>query len=218
MRRPAIIFDLDGTLLDSLDDIATAANRALAQRGHPTHTTAAIRGFIGDGIENLVRRALPNTHRQPDEIEATVAAMIAAYATSDFARTQPYPGINQLIAELTRRQLPLAVLSNKNDDFVVQLTQLRFADHFTIARGARPGVPKKPHPQAALELAQQLGVPAQACVFVGDTAVDIETAHAAKMYPVGVSWGFRPRAELQAARASVIIDQPGELLGLLSKL
>ncbi len=212
MPLKAVLFDLDGTLVDSLADIAGSMNRTLVRRGHPPHRVEAYRGFIGEGVEHLVRRALPGA--SPDELAQVLAAYRADYLEHLFDGSPPYPGIPELLQALRARGVPLAVLSNKAEPATVKLAEGLFPGLFAQVRGERPGTPKKPDPTAALALAAALGVAPADCAFVGDTAIDMKTARAAGMVPVGVAWGFRPE-ELVPHGAAHVLSHPRELLALL---
>jgi len=217
MHAPrALIFDLDGTLLDSLEDLADAMNHVLGAAGLPTHAVAAYRYFVGDGIEMLVRRALPEGAADDATVARTVAAMGEEYDRRATRKTRPYPGIPELLDALFARGLPVAILSNKPHEATRQVVERllpRWA--FAAVRGARPEVPKKPHPAGALELASHLGVPPQDFLYLGDTGTDMRTARGAGMRAVGVLWGFRPAEELTAAGAEALVAAPGDLLPLL---
>ena len=205
-RRPtweAIIFDLDGTLLDTLADIGCAVNDALARFGCPPHSLDAYRYLVGDGVATLFERALP-----PDRVDATtvhqcMAAFREEYERQWNVRTRPYPGIEELLDELAERPIPLAVLSNKPHEFTQRCVQHYLSQwKFHAVFGQRDGVPRKPDPAAAREIAGLLRVDAARCLYVGDTAVDMHTARNAGMRPVGVLWGFRLRDELESAGPS----------------
>lgn len=213
MTIRGVIFDLDGTLLDSLGDIGGAMNDALAARGWPTHPLSAYLRFVGDGVEMLARRAAP---QGTDDIGKLVDEYRALYAARMERETKPYPGITAMLDALQARGLELAVLSNKRDDFTVelvrrQLSKWRFAD----VRGERREVPRKPDPTAALQLAAVMKLKPQEIAFVGDTPIDVKTAVGAGMLPVAVLWGFRTREELTAAGAKHVIERPEQLLTLL---
>ncbi|MFO0950615.1 MAG: HAD family hydrolase [Isosphaeraceae bacterium] len=216
----AILFDLDGTLLDTLDDIADAANAVLEAGGFPTHPTADFRRFIGEGVAVLFRRALPQgaADAEPELVARCVARFQVEYGERWHVKSRPYDGIPELLDALTARGLTLGLLSNKPDDFT-----RRYGEHylarwpFRVVLGAREGVPRKPDPTSALEVAARLGLPPAAIVYVGDSAVDVETAVRSGMIPVGVSWGFRPVEELRAAGARMILDRPHDLLGWLER-
>jgi phosphoglycolate phosphatase len=214
----AFLFDLDGTLLDSLVDIADAMNDALAEANWPTHPLALYRESVGEGVEALARRVAPPAVAEGDPRRVALTARYQAIYAGRLTRaTKPYPGVPELVAALRGRGLPLGVLSNKPDAATRLLVDTFFeAGSFAAVRGQRPGVPRKPDPSAALALAAELGVPPAEVAFVGDTAVDMRTARAAGMVAVGVSWGFRP-GELREAGAELIVDAPSALASLASK-
>ena len=214
MRLRAVLFDLDGTLVDSLGDIATAMNHALARHGLPPHPEAAYLRFVGEGVAKLAERA---TGGAPPELQGQVLATYHAYYEDHlFDRTRAYPGVEDALVELAADGVRLGVLSNKSDDFVKRLAaRLLPRVTFTAMYGERPGIPRKPDPTAALALAAELGVALDACGFVGDTSVDMDTARAAGMYGVGVTWGFRTAEELHAHGARAVVSSAGELLAAL---
>jgi phosphoglycolate phosphatase len=215
MRPKAIIFDFDGTLLDSIDDLADSMNRALAEREMPEHPTNSYRYFVGDGMENLARRAAP-AGTPPAAVRELVRRMGEIYACGWANKTRPYPDIPPLLEELRRRRLALSILSNKPDPFTRIMASHYFGDAlFAAVLGARDGEPKKPDPAGALEIARLLAVPPEEFLYLGDTDTDMRTGRAAGMRTVGVSWGFRPAGELAAAGAQTIIDSPMEALSLL---
>ena len=216
MSYAAVLFDLDGTLLDTLEDLADSMNAVLQAEGHAVHPIDAYRYFVGDGIENLVRRALPETSRDATTVTRGKEAMDAEYHQRWNAKTKPYPGIPKLLDELTRRQLPIAILSNKPEPFALLTVNALLANWtFTPIRGARPDTPHKPDPTSALAIAEELGLPPSSCLYVGDTDTAMKTAIAADMYALGATWGFRPGEELLQSGAQVLIDKPLELLDLL---
>ncbi len=219
MRYRAVIFDLDGTLLDTLDDLATAANRVLAAMDMPVHPVDAYRYFVGDGVRTLMERVLPESARCPEKVDEVVAAFQTEYAKNWDDRTMPYPGVAEMLDRLTAEGLKLSILSNKPDAFT-QLCVQRLLPQwiFHPLLGQRPGVPKKPDPAAALEIARLLGVSPVHVLYVGDTATDMQTACTAGMDSVGVLWGFRTAAELQAAGATHVISHPDKLLPIISSL
>jgi phosphoglycolate phosphatase len=208
-----VIFDLDGTLVDSLGDIAAAMNRTLAARGFPTHPLDAYRSFVGDGVQKLAERALPKEAQ--GERTSLVAAYEADYAEHLLESSVPYPGIPELLDALSARGLPMAVLSNKPEAPTRRLVAALFGRwKFREVTGERPGVPRKPDPTAALQLARAMDVPAMDIAFIGDTLVDVSCARAAGMRPLGVLWGFR--AQEVAASGVTTVRHPEELLPLLS--
>ena len=215
-RYQAVIFDLDGTLLDSLADIAVAMNRVLAALDLPQHPRADYRFMVGEGMATLVKRALPPERRGPADQERALAAMREEYGRNWRNLTLPYPQIPEMLTALKRRGLPLAVLSNKPEEFTILAVKELLADHqFAIIRGARPDTPRKPDPGGAIALARQLKLPAEKILYVGDSGIDMQTAKGAGMFAVGVLWGFRPAEELQADGADTLIATPLELLPLL---
>ena len=216
MRYKAILFDLDGTLLDTLEDLATAANRALGTLGLPAHPTDAYRVFVGDGLRTLAERILPGEQRSAAQVDALVVAFEREYSRTWNERTAPYAGVPEMLDRLTAGGYRLSVLSNKPDAFT-RLCVEQLLPHWTFAPlyGQRPGVPRKPDPAAALAIAVELGLDPAEVLYLGDTATDMHTARAAGMAAVGVLWGFRTADELRAAGARHLIAHPGELAPLL---
>ena len=216
MRYKAILFDLDGTLLDTLEDLATAANRALGTLGLPAHPTDAYRVFVGDGLRTLAERILPGEQRSAAQVDALVATFEREYSRTWNERTAPYAGVPEMLDRLTGDGYRMSVLSNKPDAFT-RLCVEQLLPHWTFAPlyGQRPGVPKKPDPAAALAIAAELGLDPAEVLYLGDTATDMHTARAAGMAAVGVLWGFRTADELRAAGARHLITHPGELAPLL---
>lgn len=209
----AVVFDLDGTLLDTLADLGESSNAALARLGFPTHPLEAYRTFVGDGVNVLIQRILPESHRDAGTVARGVEAFREVYGENWNNRTRPYAGIVEMLDELTARKIPMAVLSNKPHDFTVQCVEEFLPDHhFAVVLGHQQGRPTKPDPDGALEIARQLQLPPAEIAFLGDTSVDMQTACNAGMYPIGASWGFRSVEELQAHGAKVIISRPEELL------
>ena len=210
----AVLFDLDGTLLDTLADIAAAANTALERVGCSTHPLPFFRTAVGDGVEALMRRSLP-----PGSSDVLVAQAMTelrgAYGDHELAR--PYEGIPELLAELKGRGMTLAVLSNKPHELTGVVVPRFFGSSFVWVQGAREGIPLKPDPEAALAAARELEIPAERWAYVGDTNTDMHTGKAAGMFTVGVTWGFRDEPELREAGADAIIHHPGELDALLGR-
>lgn len=213
MTPRALIFDLDGTLADTVEDIAAAVNRALVHHGAAPHPLSAFRDFVGAGAENLLARALGEGSPLP--LAEVLATYREFYAEEMFSRSRPFPGVEALLEALLSCGHALAVLSNKPHPATVRMVEGLFG-RFRLEPvfGERPGVPRKPDPRAALEIAARLHCPPEACLFVGDTGIDMETATRAGMVPVGVTWGFRPE-ELQAAGARHLVDTPQDILRLL---
>jgi phosphoglycolate phosphatase len=216
MRFDGVLFDLDGTLVDTLEDLADAMNRVLDGERLPGHGYAEYQRMIGHGIHQLVSDALPADRRDEPTIARCFARMMADYGEHSLIKTHPYDGVAELLSALKAAGLKLAVLSNKADEPTQRIAAALFADgHFDTVAGARPDVPLKPDPAGALLAAASLGLEPSRIVYVGDSPTDMRTALAAGMTPVGVSWGFRTREELVEAGASTVLDEPLELLRLI---
>jgi phosphoglycolate phosphatase len=216
MRYDAVLFDLDGTLLDTLEDIADAANTVLTAHGFPTHPVPSYRGFVGDGVEMLVVRMLPEGRKDRATIEACLSEYRDAYRRCWNVKTQPYAGVADMLDALTARHLKMAVLSNKPDDFTKQCVKTMLGRwRFAPVVGQLPGVPRKPDPTGAERVARKLRVPAARILYLGDSGVDMQTAVGAHMFPVGALWGFRSREELLAHGAAGLAERPGDLLAFL---
>lgn len=216
MRFKAALFDMDGTLLDTLAGIADSMNAVLADFGYPRHQLEAYKYFVGNGMDVLVERALPALARTEQRIAQGVGAMRADYRTRWRRTTTVYQGIPELLTALDRAGLKLAVLSNKSDDFTREMAQeLLSAWPFEVVLGARPQVPKKPDPSTAIEIAERMQLAPRDFLYLGDTAVDMTTAIGAGMYPIGALWGFRGAAELLEAGARMLIAQPTDLIAWL---
>lgn len=217
MTYRAVLFDLDGTLLDSLADLAAAMNTVLTAHGFAAHPVDAYRYYVGDGIETMVRRALPPGQHQEQTLDDCVQALRTEYGRCWHTETKPYPGVTDLLTALAEHHIPMAILSNKPDDFTRKMvTTLLPSWQFAHVFGVRPGIPKKPNPQAAIAIAEQMGISATDFLYLGDTNTDMLTANGAGMHAVGVTWGFRTRKELEESGARTIIDSPPELVPLLS--
>jgi len=213
----AILFDLDGTLLDTLADIAGAANAGLKQLGFPAHPIESYRRFVGDGAGCLARRALPENHQDEKTVERCREIIAAEYAKCWADNTRPYSGVAELLAELHKRGIPMAVLSNKPHDATRTVVEGYFPDHyFQIVRGSLPSVPIKPNPAGALQIAEELDILPGRFVYIGDTDTDMRTAVAAGMFPAGALWGFRTAEELVENGAKVLLNTPEEVLELFN--
>ncbi len=212
----AVLFDLDGTLLDTLEDLADSMNAALVNLGQQTHPIDAYRFFIGDGMDKLVERVLPTTMRDAHTCAQLKAGMEEEYSRRWNAKSRPYPGVPDLLSGLAQRAVPMVVLSNKPEPFTVKaVAELLPQWNFSIVRGARPNVPTKPDPTAAVEIATALGIAPANFLYLGDTNTDMQTAQGAGMYALGAAWGFRPGEELVQSGARRLLQTPGELLDLL---
>ena len=216
-KYKAVLFDLDGTLLNTIDDLADAMNQALATCGLPTHSAQACKRFVGDGVANFVLRAMPADRRGDPALTARIEELYrAAYAKNWHHRTRPYEGIPQMLDTLTARGIAMGVCSNKPDDFTkLTVGKLLGQWRFGAVIGHRDGYPHKPDPTVALQIASQLHLAPAEFIYLGDTGTDMKTAIAAGMFPVGALWGFRDAAELTAGGAKVLLPRPEELLNLL---
>jgi phosphoglycolate phosphatase len=212
----AILFDLDGTLLNTLEDMGNALNRVLSSQGFPPHPIDAYRYFVGDGVVMLVTRALPKDRRDKETLRSCLEAYRADYNRTWNVKTKPYDGIAEMLDALTARGLRVAVLSNKPHEFTRRcVIELLPNWNFDVVFGQRDGVPLKPDPTAALEIAHTLGILPADFLCLGDGAGDMQMAIAAGMFPLGATWGYRTAQELRASGARVLIERPIEVLGLL---
>lgn len=210
----AVLFDLDGTLLDTLDDLCDAVNVALTEHGYPARTREEVRLFVGNGVEMLLRRALPAGTPDARVFEA-LASFRADYNRRNRNRTCPYPGIPALLAALRAAGVAVGVVSNKYDAAVRELCDYYFPSLVDISVGERAGVAKKPAPDSLLFAMEQLGVGADETVYVGDSEVDVETARAAGMPCISVLWGLRDREVIARAGATTFAATVEELSALL---
>ncbi|PKL17169.1 MAG: HAD family hydrolase [Spirochaetae bacterium HGW-Spirochaetae-5] len=211
----AVVFDLDGTLLDTIDDLGNSMNTVLASMGYPIHTIPEYKYFIGKGLRNLVTSVLPAEARDDKTIEHCLDKMFQEYGGRWGEMTLPYPGISELLDELTSRGIRLAILSNKAHLITMKVFD-KYLSRWTFDAvfGERPGIPRKPDPTAALEIIEMLQIPAEQIVYLGDSGSDMETANSAGMYAVGALWGFRNAEELMEHGAKLMIQSPEELLKL----
>ncbi|MFW5813273.1 MAG: HAD family hydrolase [Fibrobacterota bacterium] len=210
MKYKAVMFDLDGTLLDTIEDLAESMNSVLQRLGYPGHPIDNYRYFVGDGMVKLARRALPVEDERV--VSTCVDFMKEEYGRRWDLKTRPYPGIIGVLDELKRRELVLTVFSNKPDEFTRMVVSHYFGDdRFTMVMGAKL-FPPKPDPAGALHISEQVGVEPGGFLYVGDTNTDMRTAVGAGMYPVGAAWGFRTEQELVESGAGSIVRFPGELL------
>lgn len=216
MKFQAVIFDLDGTLLDTVEDIGDAANRVLSGIGFPIHPISSYRQFIGEGVKVLFTRALPEGQRNEGLLVACLKEFIEVYSQNYNVKSKPYDGIPELLDALSTRGIKLAILSNKPDSLTQDcVTSLLPNWDFEVVLGQRASVPRKPDPQGALEIAEKLTILPANFLFLGDTPIDMNTALSAGMFSVGAAWGFRPVKELKENGARAVIDKPIELLDLI---
>lgn len=208
------IFDLDGTLVDSLPGIAASLNAALATQGLPTHSASSVRTFIGDGAEMLVRRALTGLEDPP--LDSVLQAFREHYADHWHEGTIPYEGIRELLKSLRARGDILAVLSNKPHSFTTEIVDELFPQTFLLVMGQRPGIPHKPDPAGLWDILRAPEWTATGTVLIGDSVMDIQTAQAAGIDAIAVTWGYHDRAALLLAEPAKIIEHVSELADLLS--
>lgn len=214
--KKAVILDLDGTLADTIADIAGAVNRTLSRRKLPEHDLAAYKLMVGEGFRNLVTKALPEGLRTDDYIESARSEASADYAGRCLERTAPYAGVRELLSALAERGIALAVLSNKPDALTKKCVSGLFpAVAFAAVRGESEAFPRKPDPASALDICERLGIEPREALYLGDTGVDMRTAKAAGMTALGALWGFRGEAELREAGADALLASPEELLHYL---
>ncbi|MBQ7980652.1 MAG: HAD family hydrolase [Oscillospiraceae bacterium] len=209
MKYELAIFDLDGTILNTLDDLADSVNHVLAQHGFPLHTKDEVRMMVGNGILNLIKRALPKGTEQ-GTVEAVFADFNAHYKLHSADKTKPYDGITEMLEQLKANGVKLAVVSNKADYAMQTLCEKYFSGFFDAVAGEKQGVPKKPAPDGVNAILCKLGVERNKSVYIGDSDVDIQTADNAGLTCIAVDWGFRDRALLEKNGAEIIVSSPSE--------
>jgi len=216
VRYAAVVFDLDGTLLDTLEDLADSMNAVLAGRGMPTHPVEAYKTFVGDGMPNLVYRAAPASREDPALHAELLAAAKAEYGRRWANKTRPYDGVGELLDGLSARDCKTAVLSNKPQEFADLCVAKLLADwRFDAVQGVGDHTPPKPDPTGARRVCEALGVRPDQCLYLGDTNTDMRTAVGVGMYPVGAVWGFRTAEELRQTGAKTLAEHPTDVLALL---
>jgi phosphoglycolate phosphatase len=216
MRIQGVVFDLDGTLLNSLRDIAEAANSVLRAHGFPEHPVESYRHFIGEGVAQLCRFLFPPEHCSESMISQYGEQFRAQYEQHWDVHTVTYSGVDELLDELASRSIRMAVLSNKPHSFTMKCVDKYLARHsLTPVLGQREGTPRKPDPAGALEIAEALGIAPDRFLFLGDSRIDMETATRAGMHAIGALWGFREADELTQSGAKVLIERPAALLSVL---
>jgi phosphoglycolate phosphatase len=216
MTYRGIIFDLDGTLANTLTDIAESMNRVLMAHGYPAHGTDEYKLLVGRGLENLVKQALPEHARLQAEISACLADMMEDYERYCLVKTCLYKGVKELIHELGLQKIKLAVFSNKAEPLTKKIVSQLLGDvNFERVMGARPDFPQKPDPAGALAISDQMGITPAETIYLGDSDVDMITATKAGMFAVGALWGFRTGEELRVNGAKLLIDNPMDLLTLI---
>lgn len=215
MKFKGVIFDLDGTLVNSLEDIADAMNAVLQDLNFPTHSYDDYQYFIGSGLRNLVGKSLPETHNDENQIENCLNLMVAIYQNACTNQTKPYNGIVELLDYLISKNMKLSVFSNKSDELTKKIVADLFPNYFETAVGLSIESLKKPNPFEALEICKSLGFKPEEMIFVGDSGIDMQTATNANMHAIGVLWGYRPEKELIANGAKQIINHPLDLISIL---
>jgi len=217
MEIKAVVLDLDGTLLNTLDDIADSANRVLLNVGLPTYPVDRYRYFVGEGLQRLVERIIPDDKRSRDMVDRLIRDFREDYGRNWKVKTALYDGIEEMLDGLQLRGVRLGVLSNKPHEFTVICVREFFGEwEFKAVLGQQEGRPRKPDPAGALEAAGMLGCEPSEVLYVGDTATDMKTARAAGMVPVGALWGFRTEEELRQSGAAYIFNRPPQVLDLVS--
>ena len=210
-----VIFDLDGTLLNTLDDLGDAGNYACRQMGWPEHPIEAYRYFVGNGIEKLVERFTPPQHRTPEQLRAAYEMFMPYYNEHKEDKTVPYDGIPEILLRLKQAGVNIAVLTNKAHHLAGPVMERYFPGVFPFVQGALPGKPTKPDPALLHELMERMGANAEDTIFVGDSNVDIQTAKNGGLIGCGVLWGFRGRDELLAEGADYLVETADQLAELI---
>lgn len=217
MKR-LVIFDLDGTLLNTIEDLGEAANYALEKTGYPTHSIASYPYFVGNGVSKLLQRVLPEDARTEENVNELRKYFIEYYEVHNTDNTKPYPGITELLEQLQDDGVKLAVASNKYDSAVKKLITHYFPQiKWAALEGQKEGVPVKPDPSIVFEILSKCPTKKSDVLYIGDSGVDMETARRACVTSCGVTWGFRPISELMAYHAENIANQPNEIYALVQK-
>lgn len=210
-----VIFDLDGTLLNTLEDLTDSVNWALEKYGYPLHTKDEVRNFVGNGLHKLLERALPKDVPEK-KLEEVFLDFTAHYKENCAIKTRPYPGIMELLEELLRRSFKIAIVSNKGDAAVKELNQFYFDGKIPVAIGERKGVKRKPAKDSVEEALKELSAKKEEAIYVGDSEVDIKTAENAGLFCVSVTWGFKSQEFLKEQGATCLVNTPDEILSLVS--
>ncbi|WP_299047683.1 HAD family hydrolase [uncultured Polaribacter sp.] len=215
MKYKAVIFDLDGTLVNSIKDIADAMNTVLEQKNYPTYNYATYKKFVGSGIKSLVIKALPEQNPKTQEVAACLEAMMQVYSKNCTHKTVPYDGVLEMLEVLKKKKVKVSILSNKEDSLTKQVANTLLPNYITPVLGLKEEALKKPNPTVALQICKNLEVAPEETIYIGDSDVDILVAKNANMLPVGVSWGFRAQEELLNSGAVHILQTPLDLLTIL---
>ena len=214
----AVLFDLDGTLADTLTDLATSVNHALSHFGFPTHETEKYKYFVGNGMSVLVTRVLPEDKRDEKTHAEVKAEFLSHYAKHYADNTRVYSGLPEVVSTLKEKGIKVAVVTNKAHAAAINVVEKLYPDTFDIVLGQKEGVPTKPAPDMPLEVMRQLGVKPEECVFVGDSGPDAATGVNCGAVPIGVLWGFRTADELRENGAKYLAATPKELLSVILSL
>lgn len=216
MNVKAVLFDLDGTLLDTLEDIIDTLNEVLEKHGYPTHSLDKGRFLVGKGMHELIRNSLPETADVENVGNTLLTELLEHYSFNWNRKSRPYPGIPAMLDDLDAKGMKKAILSNKADRFTQLCVSELLADwHFDEVTGHREGRAHKPDPSGALMIAEKLGCAPEEILYVGDSGIDMQTASRANMYPMGVLWGFRPERELLECGARTLVKSPEEISAFL---
>jgi len=215
MDYKAVIFDLDGTLVNSIQDLGDAMNSVLQNRNYPTHSYDTYKLLVGSGIRTLVHRALPDSNPNENEVDDCLSEMMRFYSDICTTKTRPYDGILELLDILNSRNLKLNILSNKDETLTKHVADTILPKYFHQVLGLTTEALKKPNPAKALNICDNLDIKPEEVIFVGDTNIDIQTGKNANMLAVGVSWGFRDKKELVNEGADIILENPLDLLEIL---
>jgi phosphoglycolate phosphatase len=211
-----VVFDMDGTILDTLGDLTASVNYVLEKRGYPPRTRDEVKEIVGNGVINLLTLSLPEGI-MPADFDVMLEEYLAHYKENMHKKTAPFPGILALLKTLREKGYKIAVVSNKMDKAVQSLNQHYFGEYIKVAIGESEGVKRKPAPDSVFKALAELGAFAHSAVYVGDSEVDIKTAQNAGLPSIGVTWGFRDRSVLIEAGADHIINAPEEILGILDE-
>lgn len=215
----AILFDLDGTLLNTLQDLADSMNEVLTARGLPGHPVPEYRYFVGDGMRELARRVYPGNNPPEEMIDLLVEEMRIEYGKRCYDTTGPYEGVDEMLEYIAGSGVPMAVFSNKPHEFTMEMVAYYFKDiPFRVVMGVNEWVPRKPDPAGALMISKKIGIEPKNFLYLGDTATDMNTATSSGMYPAGAAWGFRDEQELRHNGAQIILDTPRQLTRMLKKV
>lgn len=212
------VFDLDGTLCDTIEDLATAVNVALDKLGYRTHETEAYKQMVGSGIPNLIYRALPEDKKTDDEVEKAKTIMLSYYKEHFVDKTYPYSGMPELLKELKQKHIHIAVCTNKAHNMALRVVEKLFGDIFEIVIGKTDDRPLKPDPYSVKEIMEKFGVKPNETVFIGDSGVDIKTALNSGTTPIGVLWGFRDEKELKENGAELLAATPNDIFEIIENL